>query len=158
MLVRTYRTKALMSIVALCTTLLCVPFLSSTSWADATGTLMLKVWGCKTSNWISNAAVSVTVIRPGEGQIDSDSGYTDGSGYVEFTLDGLEAGDEAHVTVTPSGSGPDSDHVYYWVEPEGRVVGYWDTGVLGDSLCVDDWYDQEAGIIKCAYELPDSHE
>jgi hypothetical protein len=155
---RLNRTVSLVSILTLTAALLGAPMFSSNSEAASTGTLKLKVWGCRASGWISNAAVGVVIIRPGSGQVDSDSGYTNSTGYVEFTFDSLEDGDEAHVTVTPSGGEADGSHVYHWIGPQGRTAGYWDLDTLIDSLCADDWYDQGAGIFKCAYPLWKSSE
>lgn len=155
---RILRMVSFMPVLLLIAALMCAPILASSGQAASAGTLKLMVWGCKGSGWLSNAAVGVGIVRPGAGLVDSDSGYTNSSGYVEFTFDDLENGDQAHVTVTASGSGPDSDHIYYWIVPQGRSAGYWDLDGMEDSGCTDDWYDQEAGIIKCAYDLPDSQE
>lgn len=153
-----HRTSFVVWVLVLAAALLSAPILASGSMAAETGTLKLMVWGCRASGWLSNAAVSVSIIRPGSGQVDSDSGTTNGAGYVEFTFESLEGGDEAHVTVTPSGQASDSHHVYYWVVPEGRTEGSWALDTLVDSGCADDWYDQEAGIFKCAYQLADPDE
>ena len=64
----------------------------------------------------------------GCGKIDSDSGYTNSVGYIEFTFTGLEDGDQAHVTVTPSGDDPDDSHAHVRVHDDGRdgdLLGPW---------------------------------
>ncbi len=120
--------------------------------AGETGTLKLKVRSCMGMIWLSNAEVDVVIYRPGSGQIDSATGYTSSSGYVEFTFDNLQQADQARVTVTPSGGGPaDSGHTYYWIASSLLSPGQWDVGPDSDSICQDDWYDEGQNIIECVY-------
>lgn len=152
------RVPGLMLGEALCAVVLALCLLTPTSSAGCSTVLKLKVWRCSTSTWTSGAAVSVSVVRPGYGQVGSANKTTDGSGYVDFSFSGLEADDEAHVTVTPSGSGSDSDHVYALTQAE-RAGVCWDMSDTADSGgCSDDWYDIDERIIKCAYELADPYE
>jgi hypothetical protein len=120
--------------------------------ASDTGVLKLKVQWCAGSSWVTYGQVDVVITRPGVGQIDSDSGTTDNSGYVEFTFDSLENGDQAHVTVTPSGHDPDDSHVYYWVHDDDHAEVSWDLGIQGDSSCQDGYYNEKLNIILCLYQ------
>ena len=70
--------------------------------AGVRGLLKLKVQDCYGSSWLSGASVDVTIYRPGVGTVDSGSGTTNSTGYVEIEFDDLEDGDEAHVIVTPA--------------------------------------------------------
>ena len=134
--------------------LVCTGILSSQTPARSgtEGVLKLKVRTCAGTFWLSNAQVDVSIQRPGVGEVDSDTGWSDGSGYVEFTFSDLEGGDQAHVTVTPEGKDPDTDHTYYWIPPQLRIAGYWDLGIMSESICEDSWYDQENNIILVLYE------
>lgn len=119
--------------------------------ASDTGVLKLKVQRCFGSNWIGNAQVSVSIVRPGAGEVDSDSGTTDSIGYAEFTFNDLEDGDEAHVTITPGGDTPDASHVYYWTEDESRSEMDFDLGPVYDAICQDGWYEEKDRIFLCLY-------
>ena len=124
--------------------------------AQATGTSILKlmVLDCFTEDEIDNALVEVVIWRLGEGEIDSDSDYTD-VGYVEFTFSDLEDGDKARVTVTPPRKNPDSSHVYYWVEVEDPPgADAWDLAGGLDDICEDGWWDKSSGILECLYRDP----
>jgi hypothetical protein len=123
------------------------------SLAADTGDLKLMVARCEGGKWIDNAQVDVIIYRPGVGQVDAATAYTNSSGYVEFTFTDLEIGDEARTTVTPEGESPDSGHTYVWAMGSGDSAGgVWDLGITGDSLCSDGWYDQNNGIFECLYE------
>ena len=124
---------------------------ASPAIAGDTGVLKLKVKACNSLNWIVDGRVDVEVTRPGGGTIDTATGYTDDDGYVELTLTNLEEKDIAHVTVTPVGQSPDSNHTYYWVVDQGRTPGWWDLGGPAYSLCSDGWYDEGNDIILCMY-------
>ncbi|MCK4304515.1 MAG: hypothetical protein KAY24_09780 [Candidatus Eisenbacteria sp.] len=117
------------------------------AWAGETGVLKLMVKECG-GTWLDNVEVEVTIYRPGTGEIDSDSGYTD-VGYIEFEFNDLEDGDEARVTVEPNGSG--SEHTYYW-DDGSRHPSAWDIGLTLGGQCDDDWYDEEANVILCVCE------
>jgi hypothetical protein len=111
--------------------------------------LQLKVCTC-TGTWLSNAEVEAVVYRPGVGQIDSDSGYTDGSGNICLQFDGLQHEDEAHVTVTPQGGSPDPDHRYAWDSNDGEGdTAHWDILPGLQKQCPDDWFDEANNIIRC---------
>lgn len=112
--------------------------------------LKLKVIRCLTPVWISNAQVSAVIYRQGSGQIGSDSGTTNTSGYVELSFDDVEAGDNAVVTVTPNGEGADGDHQFSCVD-DGRGSCAWSVGPQGNKSCVDSWYDQANQIIQVSY-------
>jgi hypothetical protein len=127
------------------------PWTATPVRAGSTGVLKLHVVDCVGMYELTDARVDVLIHRPDGGTVGSGTGYTNGSGYVEFTFGDLENNDEAHVTVTPSGQSPDSNHMYYWIVPQGRSSGYWDLSFLGDSLCQDGWYDQKNDIIECVY-------
>lgn len=118
--------------------------------AGETGVLMLTVLRCSTSNPIQGAAVDVILYRTGVGQIDSASGTTTSTGYVEFTFDDLEPLDQARVTITPSGESPDQ-HTFYWIVPDGRTLGHWDVNELATETCNDGLVDK-SGVIRCYYE------
>lgn len=118
--------------------------------AGDTGDLKLKVRHCAGTYWLAGAEVDVIIYRPGVGEVDSDSGTTDKVGYVSITFTDLEHGDEARVTVTPKGMSPDDDHTYYWTSL--GKAGLWDIEMAGDSLCEDDWYDEENNIILLKYD------
>jgi hypothetical protein len=117
--------------------------------AADTGTLKLKVMRCAGSGWLSGAQIDVSVTRS-EIEIDSATGSTNSSGYVEFTFSGLQTGDAAHVTVTPNGESPDSSHVYIWRYSEtiGSIV--FDVSD-SDVSCSDYWYSEEKQILLCLY-------
>jgi hypothetical protein len=123
---------------------------SSACLAD-TGVLKLKVRQCVGTNWISGAEVDVSIYRPGVGQVDSATGYTSATGYVQFSFSSLQSGDEAHVTVTPSGHKSDSGHLYVWDQD---IASEFDVSMSTDSLCSDGWYDQSNHIILCVYTEP----
>jgi hypothetical protein len=123
-----------------------------TSCRAETGVLKLKVRGCVGTNWLSNARIDVVIDRPGVGQVDSASGFTNSSGYIEFDFKSLQTSDEAHVTVTPSGQGADSNHVYYWSLDD--LTDEWELGMSSDSLCSDSWYDSTSRIFLCVYNTP----
>ncbi len=131
-----------------------VVFVALFSWEGAeagdTGTLKLKVQRCLGS-WISGADIDVTIYRPGTGNVDSGSGTTGVSGYVEIVFDDLELGDQALVTVTPVNEDPDSDHTYYWLDPDSRADLEWSLDALTDDACEDGWYDQSRNVILCLY-------
>lgn len=139
--------------VLLCGTWLALAMIASPpALATGTGTLKLMVLDCFTEEAIDNALVEVILWREGQGQIDSDSDYTD-EGYVEFTFTGLEGGEQARVTVTPPQANADGSHVYYWVAPQDP--GGWDlTGEL-DDICQDGWWDKSNGIFECLYRDPE---
>jgi hypothetical protein len=118
--------------------------------AGESGVLKLKVRLCDGRGWLSDAEVDVTIYRPGEGEVDSASGYTDGDGYIDFTFTDLENADQARVTVTPEGKPPDDGHIYYWVS--GGRAGWWDLGIQGESTCEDSYYDEGANIILLLYD------
>jgi hypothetical protein len=119
--------------------------------AGQSGDLKLKVRLCVGRDWLSGAEVDVVIYRPGVGEVDSDNGYTDGEGYIDFTFTDLENGDQAKVTVTPEGMPPDEGHIYYWNSGEGRA-GWWDLGIQGESICKDSWYDEQNNIILLLYD------
>ena len=144
-------TSVVLSAIAIGIVLLGSPFTVTRCRAD-TGVLKLKVRSCVGTNWLSNARIDVVIDRPGVGQVDSASGYTNSSGYIEFSFKSLQTSDEAHVTVTPSGQGADSNHVYYW-NLDG-LANEWDLGVSSDSLCSDSWYDSTSRIFLCVYNAP----
>jgi hypothetical protein len=148
MLGKTARVKRILFVLVLCATFLGSTVPGTPALAQSTGTLKLMVGCCHPPSWLTNTRVDVAIIRPGVGQVDSDTGYTNGSGYVEFTFDTLQDADEAHVTVYGGGQGH-GGHVYSWVESGSRDRGFWDLGITGDSGCADEWYDEEADIIKC---------
>jgi hypothetical protein len=137
----------------LCLLMIGSAFVSTPARADQ-GVLKLMVLDCETSEPIDGAVVDVIIWRPGVGEIDSASGET-ADGYVEFTFDGLQDDDKAHVTVTPEGHDPDPSHCYYWVKPP-KDAGAWDLGVLLDSFgqCGDGWWDKDNGIFSCLYSEP----
>lgn len=126
---------------------------AATAGAAGTGTLMLMVTDCG-DKAIDQALVEVVLWRPGYGEIASDSDYTD-NGYVEFEFSSVQDEDQARVTVTPPGCNPDAGHVFYW-KTSGlpQDPGEWDLGVTIDSICVDGWWDKDAGIIQCVYRDP----
>jgi hypothetical protein len=125
---------------------------ATSSLAADTGNLKLMVARCDGGRWIANAQVDVIIYRPGTGQVDSATGSTNSSGYVEFTFTNLEIGDEARTTVTPEGEDSDSGHTYVWTMwPGDSAGGVWDLDVSVDSLCSDGWYNQNNGIIECRY-------
>jgi len=126
-------------------------FLGEVAEAGDTGTLTLKVQRCLGS-WIAGAAIDVTIYRPGTGNVDSGSGTSGLSGYVEIVFDDLEVGDQALVTVTPVNEDPDSGHIYYWINPDDREVNIWDLTAEYDDTCDDGWYDQSRNIILCIYD------
>lgn len=150
---RRVRTPLLSVVLALVlgTGLLSVLFPASPCLADTEGVLRLKVKDCQSSKWLVDARVDVLIYRPTVGYMDSDTGYTNGAGYVEFSFSDPEEADEARVTVTPKGQSPESGHVYYWTAPPGDGAGYWDVGIQGDSPCSDGWYDEGLRIIECVY-------
>jgi len=113
--------------------------------------LKLKVCACAGMNWLNNALVEVGIYRQGSGQVDSDSGYTNSTGYIEFDFSNLEDLDEAHVTVTPSGQNPDSGHIYTWHAAGERAGGYWSINDETEDVCADTWYDEKENIIQCVY-------
>jgi hypothetical protein len=119
--------------------------------ASGSGVLKLKVQPCFGSTWLSDASVSVTIYRPGVGNVDSGGGTTDSVGYVEISFDDLADGDEAHVLVTPPGDAPGSNHTYYCLQPDERYPILFDIGVLGDDTCQDGWYDRTNNIILCLH-------
>ena len=129
----------------------CLACTSTASLADDAGTLKLKVNRCPNTGWISGARVDVVVTRVNVGQIDSAAAYTDGKGYVEFTFTNLQGGDQATVTVTPSGESSDPNHWYRWVSGGGRSTGIWDLDINYDAPCADSWSDQTNDIILCEY-------
>jgi hypothetical protein len=115
-----------------------------------TGTLKLMVASCQTGEWLSDAQIDVLIYRPGVGQVDSGSGYTNSTGEFDMTFTSLVVGDQARVTVTPKNGSPDSGHVYYWASGSGdQLGGVFDINSIGDSICMDGWYDQGKDIIKC---------
>jgi hypothetical protein len=120
--------------------------------ASLTGVLKLKVARCSNGAWLSGAQVDLVVYRPGYGQVTSTGGTTNSNGYVEFTVNGLEEDDEAHVTVTPSGESADDGHNYQWTLESGGMAGFWDLGLQGDSPCEDEWYDEKTRVVLCNYE------
>ena len=129
-----------------------LPYLLATPvLAGETGVLMLHVLRCSTMSPITGAAVDVVLYRPGVGQIDADAGSTNGQGRVDFTFEDLEPGDQAQVTVTPSGENPDGDHTYYWVVPDDRAAGTWDVSDFEDDQCADARADKD-GTIQCFYQ------
>lgn len=133
------------------TLILCAAlFLGEVAEAGDTGTLKLKVQRCLGS-WIAGADIDVTIYRPGTGNVDSGSGTTGLSGYVEIVFDDLELGDQALVTVTPVNEDPDSDHTYYWLDPDDRQDAAWSLDALTDDTCDDGWYDQSRNVILCLY-------
>ena len=97
--------------------------------------LKLMVTTCAGSA-LDGALVEVEIYRPGSGQIDSDSGYTD-EGYLEFEFTDLEEDDEARVEATPSGM-PASTHTYTWVWDEGQQKGAWELGRDMKGGCDDE--------------------
>jgi len=129
--------------------LLCLLVPAVPSLAGDTGVLKLKIRPCASSNWLETAKVDVVIYRPGVGNVDSTTGYTNASGYAEFTFTDLENADQARVTVTPKEMSPDSGHTYYWVSSR---AGLWDLSAQGDSLCQDGWYDEENNIILTLYQ------
>ncbi len=124
---------------------------SSTAVLADTGVLKLKVRACVGTNWISGAEVDVSIYRPGVGQVDSATGHTDGSGYIQFSFDSLDRGDEARVTVTPSGHKPDSKHLYVWDE---GIADEFEVSESSSPLCSDGWFDQSNHVILCVYNEP----
>jgi hypothetical protein len=114
-----------------------------------TAVLRLKVCTCAGS-WLSGAEVEASIHRPGEGQVDLASGYTDNDGYICLRFDDLVDHDEAHVTVTPAGGSPDPNHRYEWISEEGEGdTPHWD--ILPDLQrgCSDDWFEGTKKIIRC---------
>ncbi len=122
---------------------------SSVSSAQAGDYLRLTVTDCN-GQVIDGALIEVTLYRLGVGDIDSDSGYTDGSGRAAFYFDDLEAGDEAHVVVTPAGQEPDGDHVYTYKGGGQDDLTAWDLGQQVPNSCSDFWGKQYR-YIHCIY-------
>jgi hypothetical protein len=146
------RVATTLRLLVLGTVLLGFSGMATSSLADDTGVLKLRVARCDGGKLINNAKVDVIIYRPGLGQVDSAAGYTNGSGYVEFTFTSLEIGDEARTTVTPSGESADTGHTYFWIMGAGDSGGgVWDLGTTGDSMCSDTWYEQSNGIFECLY-------
>lgn len=122
------------------------------AWASSPGQLKLRVARCSNGAWVSGAAADVQIYREsGGGPVAYGSGTTDGDGYVTISFSDLEDGDEAHVTVTPSGESSDNGHIYYWVDPGDRDAGTFDLGVSVDQSCTDGWYSQSSNVILCRY-------
>jgi hypothetical protein len=118
--------------------------------AADTGTLKLKVQRCVGSGWLSDARIDVSVTRSGAGEIASATGYTNSSGYVEFTFSNIQTDDQAQVTVTPSGEHADGNHSYVWKLNQ-QHIGFWDLSATTDSGCSDGIYDPDENIILCVY-------
>jgi hypothetical protein len=147
------RADTMLRLLVLGASLFGLTMTATSSLAAEKGVLKLMVARCEGEKWIDNARVDVIIYRPGVGQIDSATGYTNSSGYVEFTLGGLAIGDEARTTVTPEGESADSRHTYVWtMGPGDESSGVWDLGITGDSLCSDGWYDQTNRVFECLYE------
>lgn len=151
MLFRSFRITSILIAGLLASLLLSAAGVRTCSAGD-TGILKLKVRTCYSTNWLSNAAVNVSIYRPGVGEVDSAAGSTNGSGYVEFTFYDLVGADQARVTVTPNGLSPDSGHTYYWIPGRGREPGIFDLGIMGMSVCQDGWYDETNNVILCLYK------
>lgn len=119
------------------------------AFAGSPGQLQLRVARCSNGAWIANATVSVVIYhQTGGSPAASGSGTTDGSGYVTISFSDLEDGDEARVTVTPSGESADSGHLYHWAAPGGeREVGIFDLTTSLRQPCTDGWYDEPGNII-----------
>lgn len=127
--------------------------MATSGLAADTGALKLNVARCVGGGAIAEAQVDVIIYRPGVGQVDSATGYTNTAGYVEFTFTSLEIGDEARTTVTPDGESPDAGHTYVWTTRPGDAGGGdFDLGTQGDSMCSDGWYDLSNRIFECLYE------
>lgn len=114
-----------------------------TSWAGDPGVLKLMVTDCF-DNPLDNHAVEVSINRPGYGEIDTDSGYTD-NGYIEFGFSDLEDGDQARVSAGPEGF--DVAHVYTYVANGDQ--GEFDIGSQPNGTCADGWWDMGENIIQC---------
>ena len=126
---------------------------ATSSLAAEKSVLKLMVARCEGGGSIGSAKVDVIIYRPGVGQVDSATGYTNSSGYVEFTFASLEIGDQARTTVTPKGESADSGHTYVrTMGPGDESSGVWDLGITGDSLCSDGWYDQNNRVFECLYQ------
>lgn len=147
------RVATMLRLLVLGASLLGFTGMATSSLASDKSVLKLMVARCEGEKWIDNAQVDVIIYRPGVGQIDSATGYTNSSGYVEFTFASLAIGDEARTTVTPEGESPDSRHTYVWTMGSGDSAGgVWDLGTTGDSLCSDGWYDQNNRVFECLYQ------
>lgn len=114
--------------------------------------LKLMVTDCSDEP-LDNVDVDVEIYRSGSGIIATDSGYTD-EGAITFGFWDLEYGDEARVTLTPSGSDPDDDHVYIFLGGEADDPTVWDLGgrVRTEDPCGDQMWDEENGIIQSVYD------
>ncbi|MBD3161433.1 MAG: hypothetical protein GF346_04405 [Candidatus Eisenbacteria bacterium] len=145
------RTRVILGAAALATVLIGALLAAVPTASADTGTLKLKIRPCSYSSWLDSAKVEVDIYRPEQGVIDSDTDYTDSEGYVAITFTGLQNGDQARVTVTPQEQSPDDDHTYYWVSGA-LLAGEWDIEASAESLCEDDWYDEEENIILCLYQ------
>jgi len=126
--------------------------MTTSSVAAENGVLKLMVGRCQGAQWIGQGKGRRHHLSSGVGQVDSATGYTNSSGYVEIAFTSLEIGDEARTTVTPkarAGRG----HTYVWVMGQGdEYGGVWDLGTTGDSLCSDGWYDPNNRIFECLYQ------
>ncbi|MBD3236387.1 MAG: hypothetical protein GF330_06775 [Candidatus Eisenbacteria bacterium] len=141
----------------LCGAMLCVlgGLAVPSAYASGAEDLKLMVLDCFTEEKIDSALVEVVLWRSGQGQIDSDSDYTD-EGYVEFSFDDLEDDDEARVTVTPPDGNADASHTYYWVEGEDpQNPDGWDLAGTLDDLCEDGWWDRRNHVFECLYRDPE---
>ena len=116
---------------------------ASVSWAGEAGVLKLMVTDCF-DDPLDNRAVEVRIVRPGQGEIDADDGYTD-DGYIEFAFSDLEDGDQARVSAGPVGY--DIVHIYLYVG-EGDQGGF-DIDDLPNSTCMDAWWNMSENIIQC---------
>ncbi len=125
-----------------------LPLTAPSVHAGDNGVLKLMVTTCS-GNQIDNAHVSAVIVRDGLGLGQTGSGYTD-DGYVEIAFINLEDGDEAHCTVTPPGGRPEKGHVYVWRDGSLRETG-WQPSPEPEGLCEDGWWDEDLGIIHCAY-------
>lgn len=133
--------------------LLGLAVIATSGLAADTGVLKLHVARCMGGGAIDKAQVDVIIYRPGVGQVDGATGYTNSAGYVEFTFTSLAIGDEARTTVTPDGESPDAGHTYVWTTGPGDVGGgEFDLGSEEDSMCSDGWYDLSNRIFECLYE------
>jgi hypothetical protein len=147
------RVALMLRILVLGGSLLGFTGMATSSLASDKSALKLMVARCDGEKWLENAQVDVIIYRPGVGQIDAATAYTNSSGYVEFSFASLAIGDEARTTVTPDDESPDSGHTYYWtMGPGDESSGVWDLGVTGDSSCSDGWYDQNNRVFECLYE------
>ncbi len=145
MTAKTSRTASYGILTALLGALLLASGLSGVAWAGEPGTLKLMVTDCFDTP-LDGAYVEVEIHRPGYGTVTTDADYTD-DGYVAFDFSDLEDGDQARVTVTPSGMN-ESSHIYTWASGYADKPGLWDIDTIIDG-CEDTWYDKDENIIQC---------